>query len=231
METYKQHYALQAIAKAVLSDLAGTLVHTDTEQTIADRAATMLASHGVTETWYYACPALVLLGSRSCLSVSGRDYSPSSEKIGLFNLVTVDLSPLQNGIWADCARSFFIENGVCVQTPSSKEFLHGLNAEQELHRAMQAFVTPTTSFEELFRFANSAILQLGFKNLDFLGNVGHSIESNRGDRRYIEAGNAQLLGDSDMFTFEPHISATGFTWGFKHENIYYFSEDGHATEL
>jgi hypothetical protein len=59
---------------------------------------------------------------------------------------------------------------------------------------MQRFVTPRTSFEELFTFANAEIHRHGFENLDFLGNVGHSIESSRETRRYIEAGNKQLLG-------------------------------------
>lgn len=226
-----EHRDVQAVAKRVMHDLANTITTSDCERSIAARASEMLAEHGIRETWYYDCPALVLLGSRSTLSASGSTYVPAEEPVGDFNLVTVDLSPVQNGIWGDCARSFFIENGAARLLPSSIEFLAGLQAEQALHAAMRGVVTPNTTFEELFQFANAHIQLLGFENLDFQGNVGHSIESSRADRRYIELGNKQTLGMAALFTFEPHIRRKGGHWGFKHENIYYFDEHGCANEL
>ncbi len=93
---------------------------------------------------------------------------------------------------------------------------------------MTSFVTPRTTFQELFEFSNQMIAAIGFENLDFLGNVGHSIESTRADRRYIEAGNNVQLGDVHLFTFEPHIRKAGGAWGFKHENIFTFDPEGHA---
>ena len=66
---------------------------------------------------------------------------------------------------------------------------------------------------------------MGYMNLDFRGNLGHTIEKHLNDRRYIEANNETLLGDCNMFTFEPHIRQTNDTWGFKMENIYYFEND------
>ena len=66
---------------------------------------------------------------------------------------------------------------------------------------------------------------MGYENLDFNSNLGHSIENQLDDRRYIEANNKTLLGDCNMFTFEPHICRTNGTWGFKLENIYYFEND------
>ena len=74
---------------------------------------------GVFATWYYDCPALVLLGSRSCVSISGRHYVPSDERVGEFNLVTVDLSPLLDGVPGDFARSLCVENGEVTDTPAS----------------------------------------------------------------------------------------------------------------
>lgn len=220
------HQAVQAIAQSVLAQLGPTLRATDTEASIAQRAARMLAEHGITETWYHDCPAFVLLGSRSCLSVSGAQYRPADEPVGATNLVTVDLSPLRDGIWGDCARSFFVEDGRCTTVPALPEFQRGAAAERHLHERMRSFATPQTSFEALFRFANDEIAALGFENLDFLGNVGHSIESARGARRFIEQGNAARLGDMALFTFEPHIRVRGGRWGFKHEDIYRFGDDG-----
>ncbi|HET8882754.1 MAG TPA: hypothetical protein VFM56_11310, partial [Solimonas sp.] len=141
------------------------------------------------------------------------------------------LSPMRKGVWGDCARSFFIENGFWAVSPSSPAFLSGAELEEKLHESMRGFVTPDTTFDELFHFSNAEIRRFGFENLDFLGNLGHSIESSREARRYIGRGNEQSLGDAGLFTFEPHIRQRGMPWGFKHENIYYFSEEGHAVEL
>lgn len=226
-----QHRAVQAVAKAVLAELGKTIVSSDTERTIAERAVAMMTRRGIKDTWYYDCPAFVLLGSRSCLSVSGREYAPSEEAVGDANLVTVDLSPMQDGIWGDCARSFVIENGSWVLNPSCIAFARGAHVERALHEAMLSFVAPTTTFEELFHFSNTQIEQHGFENLDVLGNVGHSIESARDARRYIERGNRHALGTARLFTFEPHIKERGSPWGFKHENIYYFNGEGRALEL
>ena len=177
---------------------------------------------GISETWYHDCPALVLLGSRSSLSISGREYQAADEEVGLVNLVTIDLSPSSRGVWGDCARSFFIERGQCVATPTNPDFVKGAQAQRHLHASLRSFASPTTTFAELFEFANGQIRSLGFENLDFLGNVGHSIEASLSERRYIEAGNDGQLAAAPMFTFEPHVRALGGLWGFKHENIYYF---------
>lgn len=227
----EKHRAVQAVAKQVLAGLAPTLGPDDTEFTIATRATAMMADMGITQTWYYACPALVLLGSRSCLSISGSRYEPASERVGYTNLVTVDLRPSKAGVWGDCARSFFVEEGTVVAEPRSDEFRRGKEAERELHDAMVAFVTPETTFQDLFDDSNRRIAELGFENLDFLGNLGHTIESAREDRRYIENGNRLRLSNARLFTFEPHIRAPDGRWGFKHENIYSFRKDGRVEEL
>lgn len=190
----------------------------------------LLCEQGYPGTWYYNCPALVLLGTRSCLSVSGRHYVPSDEVVGRSNLVTVDLSPEKNGIWGDCARSFFVEHGV-VTEPVSDEFSVGKLFLFELHSQMQRFVHPDLTFHELFDWTNSHIQQAGFENLDVLGNVGHSLATRREDRQYIERSNRNPLGAVPFFTFEPHVSISGGTWGFKHENIFYFDAHAHLHEL
>lgn len=231
MPTIRHHREVQAIARRVLADLGETITPDDSERTIAARATSMMKRLGITATWYYDCPAFVLLGSRSCLSVSGANYVPESEPVGVTNLVTVDLSPSLNGAWGDCARSFVVENGRHTDMPTLPEFKRGLDAERQLHQRVISFATRETSFEHLFDFANADIADLGFENLDFSGNVGHSIESSRIDRRFIEAGNSARLGDAKLFTFEPHIRELGGQWGFKHEDIYFFGADGKIVAL
>jgi len=222
---------VQAAAKTVLADLLPLISPSSTERTIASLAASMLGERGFPDTWYYDCPALVLLGSRSCESISGRRYVPSDECVGEHNLVTVDLSPLRNDIWGDCARSFYVESGIARENPLSPEFVEGHKLEARLHTAMLQFVTPETTFHELHQFANDLIRSAGYENLDFLGNVGHSICKRREDRVYIETGNRDTLDGVALFTFEPHIRKSGGRWGFKHENIYYFDDSGKLFEL
>ena len=77
---------------------------------------------------------------------------------------------------------------------------------------------------------NESVETVGYKNLDFRGNLGHSIEKHVDDRRYIEANNQMALGDCAMFTFEPHICRIDDPWGFKMENIYFF-QNGKAITL
>jgi len=53
----------------------------------------------------------------------------------------------------------------------------------------------------------------------------------RADRRYIEMKNHVPLGAVDFFTFEPHVRAAGQSWGFKHEDVFFFDADGRLEEL
>lgn len=75
-------------------------------------------------------------------------------------------------------------------------------------------------------YARTIIVENGFVNLDFMGNLGHSIVKIKGDRVYIEKGNMTKLGDVKYFTFEPHIGFPNSKYGYKKENIYYFDENG-----
>ena len=151
------HREVQSAAKSVLASLVSKISASDTEATIADTAYRELCALGFTETWYYKCPAFVLSGSRSCMSISGRDYVPSSETIGQFNLVTVDLSPVRNDRWGDCARSFCVEKGRVVSEPDAPELASGKLFLQFLHTEMQKTVDPEMKFHELYDWANDLI--------------------------------------------------------------------------
>ena len=225
------HRAIQAAAKAVLAQLVTEIHAEDTEQSIAAKAYSALCERGLPETWYYECPAYVLLGSRSCLSISGREYRPAAEPVGLTNLVTVDLSPVRDGRWGDCARSFFIEYGRVTQEPTTPEYAQGKAFLESLHREMPAFVSPHTTFHELFEWANARIAAGGFVNLDFAHNVGHSLAQQREGRLYTKAGNTARLSDVPFFTFEPHVRAMHGAWGFKHESAFFFNPSGSIEEL
>ncbi|MFO0919336.1 MAG: M24 family metallopeptidase [Planctomycetaceae bacterium] len=231
MNTPPNSHGVQQAAKEVLGELAATITPKSTERSIAERAVALLAARGYAETWYYECPALVLLGSRSCDSKSGRDYVPATEPVGELNLVTVDLSPRAGNAWGDCARSYYVEAGIVRQKPVGSEFLVGYECERRLHEELLAFATRETTCHELHDFANDLIRSSGFENLDFLGNIGHSLGTKLEDRVFIDARQRRRLGEFPCFTLEPHIRQVGGRWGFKHENIYYFGEGRHPWEL
>ena len=102
--------------------------------------------------------------------------------------------------------------------------------EDFLHDELFRFARPETTFEELFYHMNRLIEEMGFINLDFSGNLGHSIARQKNDRIYIEKGNHIPMGNVAYFTFEPHISVPGSKFGYKKENIYYF-DNGVLLEL
>lgn len=73
----KEYREIQSIAKKVLEELSSYITPLSTETSIANEAISLMQKYGVQHTWYHGVPAFVLLGSRSCDSISGRDYVPS----------------------------------------------------------------------------------------------------------------------------------------------------------
>ena len=192
-----------------------------------------LKSLGADSFWYYDIGAFVFAGDETTVSVSGREYSTSDRVIGSDDIITIDLSPQVGDTWGDYARTVIVEGGKVVPTVDeivNDEWRGGLLMEKKLHDKMTQIVSPQMTFEELYYQMNEFIKAEGFINLDFLGNLGHSIVRRKEDRIYIEKGNNTKLGDVSFFTFEPHISVSGSKYGYKMENIYYY-EDGVIKEL
>ena len=108
----------------------------------------------------------------------------------------------------DYARTIIIQDGVVVDVDdiTNEEWKNGLLMEDILHDELFQFATPQTTFEELYYYMNHLIEEKGFINLDFIGNLGHSIVKQKNARVYIEKGNSYCLGDVAFFTFEPHIN-------------------------
>jgi methionine aminopeptidase len=183
---------------------------------------------GADSFWYWDIGAFVFAGDETTVSVSGREYVTSYRIIALDDIITIDLSPQNNNIWGDYARTLIIEDGSVVDDINNirnDEWRAGLLMEEALHKELIAFATPQTTFEELYYHINKLITDRGFINLDFLGNLGHSIVKDKNDRIYTEKGNKALLSSVDYFTFEPHISVPDSKYGYKKENIYYFNSD------
>lgn len=188
---------------------------------------------GADSFWYWDVGAFVFAGDETTVSVSGRSYVTSDRLIAPDDIITIDLSPQYQNIWGDYARTVILENGAVIERVGqiqNPEWRRGLLMEERLHRELISFASPETTFEALYRHINAFITENGFVNLDFLGNLGHSIAKHKDDRVYIEQGNLLPLSAVEFFTFEPHIRIPGSEYGYKKENIYYFS-DGKLAEL
>lgn len=181
---------------------------------------------GADSFWYWDIGAFVFSGDETTVSVSGKQYVTSNRIIADNDIITIDLSPQNGNIWGDYARTIIIENGVVVDKADvrNEEWKNGVLMEDMLHTELLEFVNSNTTFEELFFHINELITKSGYVNLDFMGNLGHSIVKDKNDRVYTEKGNVQRLCDVAYFTFEPHISIPGSKYGFKKENIYYFQK-------
>lgn len=221
------HIAVQQIAKTAMEATRAALRPGQTLAEVRRDCETRLLELGADSFWYWEIGAFVFAGSDTVRSVSGRDYETPDYVLGEQELLTLDLSPQRRGIWGDFARTLIIEDGVPLEDPldsSNAEWRSGLLTEQRLHARLCELAVPSITFEELAGLMNQQITDLGYENLDFLGNLGHSIARQSSDRVYIEPGNGDRLDSVDLFTFEPHIRRPNGTFGYKREDIYCFDQ-------
>ena len=144
-----------------------------------------MLSHGADSFWYWNVGSFVFAGDKTAVSVSGREYKTDDHIIEMNDIITIDLSPQNNCVWGDYARTLIVENGSIVkdiEQIQNDEWRDGLKMEAYLHKAMLGFVDENTTFEELFYYINDQIKARGYVNLDFLGNLGHSIVKDKSHR-------------------------------------------------
>lgn len=227
------HQDMQDAARQAMDITRAALRPGRSLQQIRDFCESLLLDLGAESFWYWDIGAFVFAGETTTVSVSGRAYRTPHHVIGENDIITLDLSPQRDGVWGDYARTIIVEDGVALEdarTARNDEWREGVLAEHSLHDHLHEVAAPDMSFEQLAEAMNARIRRLGFENLDFLGNLGHSIESRSADRVYIEPGNGARLDSVRLFTFEPHIRRPGGRFGYKHENIYHFA-DGRLREL
>lgn len=222
------HKEVQQIAKQTISYLRSVIKPGLSLPELRRLAENKMLTLGATSFWYWDIGAFVFSGDETTLSISGKQYQTADKIIKENDIITVDLSPQVGNVWGDYARTIIIENGVVVNDVneiSNPEWKNGLLMEDRLHRELLSFATPQTTFEELYLHINKFITDNGYVNLDFMGNLGHSIATDKADRIYIEKGNSATLGCVKYFTFEPHIAVKGSNYGFKKENVYCFENN------
>lgn len=228
-----EYREIQQTAKATIEYIKQEMKPGMNLLSIRQKCEEKLLELGADSFWYWDIGAFVFSGDETAISVSGTKYVTSDRLITENDIITIDLSPQFQNIWGDYARTIIIENGTVVSAINdiqNTEWRNGLLMEERLHQKLFQYATPDITFEQLYYYMNDFITQYGFINLDFLGNLGHSIVKEKSDRIYIEKGNHHKLGEVSYFTFEPHISIANSKYGYKKENIYYF-ENGKLVEL
>ena len=235
--SFSKHLAAQALAREAMARTAAALRPGMSERDVAVLAEQEMYALGAERFWYHGVGALVLVGrERSRLSISGRDYRSSGDVfLQETDVVSVDLSPVLCGAWGDYARTIFLENGRAVlepEQPVTPEFAEAYAMEQTLHRLLQKIVTAETTYHQVWERVNAFLRENGWSNLDFHGNLGHSIEDDPSNRIYLEEGNHTCLSAyGKPFTFEPHVCRTSGTLGVKREQIYYFDDNGRLAAM
>ncbi|WP_276316194.1 M24 family metallopeptidase [Paenibacillus lignilyticus] len=226
MEHLSDYLHVQSIARATMNDLQTFIREGITERDIAGRAEDFMRNRGIETIWYYGIGAFVHVGKRTLISESGRSYEPSDSAVGRDDIVTVDLSPEYRTYWGDHARTFVVRDGRVMEERELRvcdsDFAGGVRMGIALHEAFIDYAKPDKTFEQAYQYSNEMLRRHGYENLDFAGNVGHTIAFHRDDRKYFEQGNTMKLGEARLFTFEPHISRKHGEYGFKREDIYYF---------
>ena len=71
---------------------------------------------GADSFWYWDVGAFVFSGDETTVSVSGTEYVTSDKIIDENDIVTIDLSPQNNNIWGDYARTIIIQDGTVAET-------------------------------------------------------------------------------------------------------------------
>ncbi|MBR2805410.1 MAG: aminopeptidase P family protein [Oscillospiraceae bacterium] len=229
--SYPEKNALpQQIAREAISEMHGIIRVGMSEKEIADTICEIMTNKGSQYWWYHGVGALVFLGKRTRLSMSAREYIPDPDnRVAENDIITIDCSPTVDRYWGDYTRTIFIEDGIVApeDRPSQEANLGGLNAELAIHRVLVEECDPGMTYEEIFYKLNGKIRDLGFVNLDYHGNLGHSIEFDEWDRYYLEKGSTKTVREvGKPFTLEPHIALPEKGHGFKRENIYYI--DGNS---
>ena len=222
------YFKIQSIAKETIEYAKKIIKPNLSLIKIREMCENKMLELGADSFWYYNVGALIFAGDETTKSVSGKEYITSDYIIKNDDIITIDLSPQIKNIWGDYTRTIIIENGKVVDEINqiqNAEWKNGLLIEKELHSELLNFATSNTTFEELYYHMNDFIKKCGYINLDFNGNLGHSIVKNKNRRIYIEKGNKKKLSKVKYFTFEPHIALPNSNYGCKKENIYYFNND------
>ncbi len=216
----------QDIARACLEHMNAFLEPGQSREDIHEECARFMTSLGSEGWWIHNDPALILFGDMT--AYSGReDPSPrfKGKTLQENDLITIDVAPCIKTGWGDLARSFVMQDGKIVDWKNcrNQEIRQGMAMEMRLHQLFIDSVNEQTTFEMLHDLVDAYVTKEGYRNLDYHGNYGHTIENDQKDRVTIDRGvETNIVAYDKPITFEPHICRIGSSLGFKHEIMYVY---------
>lgn len=227
-EELKHYRKVQDAARYTLDSITEFIKPGGSEADLVRKCDELQRNAGVDGYWYKSLPALVLAGDRTTLAISRTPYVPSDTPIQEYDLVTIDLNPSIAGYCGDYARTYYIEGGVARRSPQfDEDFLAGAHAQEHLHTKLMQVAHAEMTFNDLYQIMCEEIDHLGVEQLDYLG---HAVQKNMQHLDFVAPDVKLTLGEAGLFTLEPQIRLKGCSYGFKHENIYFFN-DRHLQEL
>ena len=105
---------LQRIAKETISYIKAIIKPNMKLLDVRRLCEEKMLSLGADSFWYWDVGAFIFSGDETTVSISGREYITSDRVIRNNDIITIDLSPQNNNIWGDYARTIIIENGEVV---------------------------------------------------------------------------------------------------------------------
>ena len=221
-------FQAQQIARDCLKHMSDFLKPGLSREDIHEECARYMKEKGSQSWWIHNDPALILFGPHT--AYSGRqDPAPLFEGLTIQNddLITIDVAPCVEGGWGDMARSFIMEDGKIVDWKDchNKLIKEAMELELELHELYKSSLKPGMTFAMLHTKVEEYISKRGYRNLDYHGNFGHTIENHPDDRVTIAEGvGTDIIAYDKPITFEPHICKIGSDLGIKYENMYFYHE-------
>lgn len=182
---------VQLIAKQTMSYMENQIKVGMRLRDIRDIAEDRMLSLGATSFWYWDIGAFIFSGRDTRRSVSGKRYRTKDKRVECDDIITIDLSPQSGDSWGDYARTFVIEGGEVVRdidAIKNAEWRDGIAMTAKLHELLSDFVSPRTTFEALYNYINRFLKVNGYINCDFLGNLGHSIATDKGGQNLYRKG-------------------------------------------
>ena len=218
----------QDIARACLEHMREYLRPGLGREEIHEECARYMTALGSQRWWIHDDPALILFGDMT--AYSGReDPAPRfrGKTVQPNDLITIDVAPTVHNGWGDLARSFVMEDGKIVNWKNcrNEEIRQRMAMEMRLHQLFVDSVDERMTFEMLHDLVDSFLKKAGYRNLDYHGNYGHTIENEQRDRVTIDRGvRTNIVSYGKPITFEPHICRIDGSFGIKHEIMYVYYE-------
>ena len=218
----------QSFAQKCLDELPGYIRPGITREEIHSICEELMLRSGSTGWWIRNDPALILFGPHTTFSAH---ESPDPLFTGLTvqenDVITVDVAPMYKGGWGDMARTFVMEKGSIIPWNDSEneEIRSGMMLEEKLHAAFRENFSPQMTFAELHALTMELLQKNGYRNCDYHGNFGHTIEAHPDHRVTIIPEESRVIADyGKPITYEPHICRIGGTIGVKFENMYFWHD-------